>query len=120
MSDPFWLSLGKATASLGPRDRILVLGDVVPLFGTPKEVLLAYAPTAIEEITTILKTRFPQELDADIVRVATDLVIGDYLLIEGLESSPIERISWVLSRVLTFANQLSLEQFNVIATETKV
>ena len=76
--DAFWTGIAGSTKNLKPRDKIVFLSDIVPLFGTGSETL-AQLPALLPMLNEAIRTKLPEAPAEDVELLATDLVATDFL-----------------------------------------
>lgn len=76
--DAFWTAVAGATTNMKPRDKIVFLSDVVPLFGTGAESL-DQLPSLMPLLNEAIKRKLPEAPADDVELLATDLLATDFL-----------------------------------------
>ena len=79
--DAFWSGIAGSTKNLKPRDKIVFLSDIVPLFGTGSEAL-EQLPSLLPMLTEAIRNKLPEAPAEDVELLATDLVATDFLRAE--------------------------------------
>lgn len=77
--DPFWAPIGAATKSMRPKDKVIFLADVLPLFGSPAAPRLAALPVVLSAVVQAVKARLPDATDDDVQLIATEFIATDFL-----------------------------------------
>lgn len=75
--DDFWKTLGEATNAMPPRERILLLADVIPHVG--KNPNLSRLPVLLQELTTAIRAKWSEVDDANAQVFAVDIAITNFL-----------------------------------------
>ena len=94
--DEFWIGIGKNSASLPPRAKILLLAELIPAFGTDARV--NSIPNLMASALEIMRTRFPGVEEKYIQTYVAELIISDFL-----------RTPNALDRVIKFVQQAPAE-----------
>ena len=76
--DAFWTAVAGSTKNLKPRDKIVFLSDVVPLFGTGSEAL-AQLPSLLPLLVEAIRNKLPETPPEDVELLATELAATDFL-----------------------------------------
>ena len=91
LSAAFWTELAAETSALTPRDKITLLGDLIPAMGATTKTRVLGLPAVLSEVVTALKDNLNAGLDSnnkqdarvtndsDIGCVAADLCVSDFL-----------------------------------------
>jgi hypothetical protein len=77
--DEFWISVSLATKSMRPKDKIVFLSDIVPLFGTSLSNRLAELPALLTLLNEMILEKLPEALPEDIQLLSTELAATDFL-----------------------------------------
>jgi hypothetical protein len=98
-ADEFWIGIGKNSASLPPRAKILLLAELIPAFG--KDARVNSIPNLMASALEIMRTRFPGVEEKYIQTYVAELIISDFLrtpnaldrVIKFIQQAPAELIS---------------------------
>lgn len=78
--DPFWAPIGAATKSMKPKDKIVFLSDVIPLFGTAASAAaIELLPALLPQCVAAVKNKLPEAPDDDVELLATEFIATDFL-----------------------------------------
>lgn len=92
-ADEYWTALSSQTALIPPRKKILLLAEMIPLFGVDPRVQAV--PDVMKAVLEVLRAKFPEAAEAKALQVYTaELIVSDFL--RG--SSPPERLTKYLSQ----------------------
>lgn len=76
----FWLPVSVATKSIGPKEKIYFLADLIPKFGKKQySDRLEQFPSLLSEVLTVLTERLPTIEEKQLQLFASDLMISDFL-----------------------------------------
>lgn len=93
--EEFWKPLSACTSSMPPKEKILLLSELIPEFG--RNLKLGFVPDAFNNILTTLRAKAPEIAESDIQIFAGDLIIHDFLHHNGEAVSDIARLMKYLS-----------------------
>ena len=82
----FWTALGAATNAMPPREKILLLADVMPHVGNNPNV--SGLPVLLQELQAAVRTKLPEVEEMNVQVFVVDIAITNFLM--GLQ--PAERI----------------------------
>lgn len=92
-ADEYWIALSAQTALIPPRRKILLLAEMIPLFGVDPRVQAV--PDVIKAVLEVLRVKFPEAVEEKALQAYTaDLIVSDFL--RG--SSPPERLTRYLAQ----------------------
>ena len=87
--DDYWRSIGELTKNMLPRNKIIFLAEIIPLFGTNDKLL--ELPNAISSIVSRLEEKLSDETERKYLETfAAKIVVTDFL--NETTDDPLERI----------------------------
>jgi hypothetical protein len=107
-SNDFWTSVSKNTGSMSPRQKVIFLSNIVPVFGTSERILLY--PELLEKVIENIQKRLPEEAIGSVQDFASDFIITDFLLSEKPDAS---------NRLIRYLDSLSNEKLKAYVTEDR-
>lgn len=94
--DEYWKAVSGVTANMIPRNKIIFLANIIPLFGTNQRV--QDIPSVLSSINDTINKRVNSDgkFDQNLLQsYASDLLVTDYLLTD----SSLDRITRYLNKV---------------------
>lgn len=135
--EAFWTSIATSSSNLKPRDKIILLSDLISLFGTPvaedkeeesEETLpemAALTPLVLQELLNVIKIKFPEMEPGDTELLACELLASDFILplVESSKQSPTVSPSTVAQqiagRLIRYVNAVDAATLTSILKERK-
>jgi len=115
----FWTELSNVTSALQPRDKIALLGDLVPALSDTSSSTSSSTrsralrvPALVAAATTIFREKFRDTVDEEIVSVSSDLSISEFLYsTRSMEES--------FQRVIAYVKSIDKNRFNEILSSSR-
>lgn len=109
----FWTELSNVTAALQPRDKIALLGDLVPaLADTLMRPRVLRVPSLCRAVTAIFRQNFKDVTDEEVVSVSSDLSVSEFLYSTGSADESFKRL-------IAYVKTVDINRFNDILSSSR-